>query len=450
MFLQVQMTLKFIPVSLIVVVALVLTRVYRDVKNHRFIEKYRVYHGVYEANPGKNNKLPSEDSVGYPAEIQRLDALIENFDRTHEWTLLLRIGDMYARGCFPRYAPDDSSALKIYTVASKCYDPDVACLALSKCVDLRKNPVSRVDRRGESLPRVKAEKLVRCVEHHLRRVPLSQYLRRRTTLKRPEKVCRTLVSKGPETPRVNPQVPNVNAQDRVIGHTDPQNVHDHGVAASVRENVKAVIKELEDREEDTSYDRQELIESVMIGLRDSGLDEPTLNDAFRVIVSLVPDNIESVGCSQMDVLNATFRKIERVEDSKVRMNLVESLGKNLASGVEKGNVVCSTGKIGRIITTLEGVDHQHMGEQGPRIQKSIPLDVIRTEISSLASKVRTDVLAESSKKDISGYNASPGSHHLSEKMDRVFRDRVKKIYIEELKLSDKVLSPIVETYSSVF
>ena len=436
---------------LILVFFLVLYHVYVTIDDRKFRDKYRVHPDIYEASTLIVEEDDIDDSDACP-EIQRLDALVENFERTQEWSLLLSIGDMYARGCFPRYSPDDLSALNIYMAASKCPDPSVSCEALSKVIDIRTNPISLEDRRGNPFPKETSNRLVRCVEDKLKRTPLSHYMRR---IPPSTRAPRSLVNRAPVVTPVNvPEELDVlqPITPPEITHTpayvlDTQNVHDHGVSASVRENIKSIVAELGT---DTKYDRQELIESVMKSIRESGMKEKDLNNVFRVVVSLVPDKISSVGCSQMDVLNATFKKIQKIEDTTLRKNLIESLGKNLASGVERGNVVCSTGKIGRIITTLEGVESKELGDEGStKIQKSVPIGVIRNEISTLASKIRNDVLSESSEKDVTDYNNLPNSK-LSDVMNNRFRGEVKRIYVDELHLSEKVLNPIIDTYSSVF
>lgn len=121
--------------------------------------------------------------------------------------------------------------------------------------------------------------------------------------------------------------------------TDRQNVHDHAIAQTIKKNVKHIVVDCGD------YDRIELIDNVMSALGTTKLTEKVLAGAFRVLVSLVPDKVESVGCSQIDVLKATKSKIDGVDDKHVKKNLIETLGKNLASGIERGHVVCSTGKI---------------------------------------------------------------------------------------------------------
>lgn len=444
---------KLVPISTGVSVFLVLLNLYNELEDIKFSDKYHVVPGVYET-PEDNLEENLGASETVCSEIHKLDTLVETFERTHGWSVAVRVGDMYARGCYPKYSPDDASALKIYTAVSKSPDPEVSAEALSRCVDLRTNPVPEADRRGTPLPKETCDRLIKSINDYLQKVPLSQYMRRRKSLDPINtSQTRTSTNRGPEFSHVEPEThtddePNV--ADNPIYILDTQNVHDHGVSSSVRQNIKAVVGEIRETGSDiTSYDRQEVIEEVMKELRGTDMGESEMTDAFRVVVSLVPDKINSVGCSQMDVLHATFTKIKKVPDPVIRKNLIESLGKNLASGVERGHVVCSTGKIGRIITTLEGVDGSSLGSSDNKLQKSVPIDVVRNEISALASKVREDVLSGYSDQQVSDYERSVDSK-LSEEMKERFRRQVHQTYVDDLHLSEKVLNPIIETYASVF
>lgn len=242
-------------------------------------------------------------------------------------------------------------------------------------------------------------------------------------------------------PRVVPPVPATRPKQPF--QLDPQNVHDSSVAASIRENIKSIVSEQGPKK---PYDRAKLIDDVMAKLRTTGMTKQNEKKAFKVLVSLVPDMISSIGCSQVDVLNATFNKINSVKDEKVKNNLFESLGKNLSSGVERGHVVCSSGRIGRIITTLEGVPEE---ELGTKLQKAIPIDAVRIEIASLASKIRTDVMAEASEEERINYDVSDTSR-LTDIMKDRFDSEVKKTYVDGLHLDAKVVSPISDLYGSAF
>lgn len=387
------------------------TRQRKRQQQRRFI----VEEGVYEA---VGTTTPQPPPPKQCPEIQKLKSLVSLFERTQNWALLVEIGDMYAHGCFPFYGTDAHTGCSIYQLASRCPDLLVAARAMSRFVDTRLHPISPKDSVGKPFPIGPAKTLLLHAEYYIERCPRTFNRARRQPTPRP--------------PVVAPERTTVPVATLP---TDKQNVHDHAIAQTTKNNVKDIVVDRGD------YDRVELIDDVMSALRTTKLCEKVLADAFRVLVSLVPDKVESIGCSQIDVLNATKSRIEEVEDKHVKKNLVETLGKNLASGIERGHVVCSTGKIARIVATLEGTDLVK--------NKAVPIEVVRREIASLASKVRDDVLSNVSREDVVAYNTSSLSH-LSAKMRARFEREVDAVYVAGLGLSPKVLAPIKALYSAEF
>ncbi|CAM9100545.1 unnamed protein product [Ectocarpus sp. 12 AP-2014] len=363
-------------------------------------------------------------------EMKKLEALVGAFETTQNWALLVQVGDAYERGCFPFYGGDAGTACRLYRLASQCPDLVVAARAMSRFAHMRLHPISPRDSVGKPFPAEIAKTLCRHAEYHIQRCPPTFNRTRCKPKPRDEPEAQARVVAAAPAPHAH-----VVAVAPVLP-TDTQNVHDHSIAQITKKNVKDIIDEAEQE-----YDRVELVDSVMSDLRKTGLSEEILGDAFRVLVSLIPGKIESMGCSQTDVLHATRARIDSIQDKGVKSNLYETLGKNLASGVERGHVVCSTGKIARIVGTLEGADLVK--------NKAVPIEVIRREIGALASKIRTDVLSEVSQKQVTEYNTSSLSG-LSVTMRERFECEVNAIYIEGLGLSPKVLSPIKALYSSEF
>lgn len=380
--------------------------------NNPKTQRFVVEEGVYKASRMETlEPLPSKQCP----EILNLESLVNFFERTRNWAVLVEVGNAYARGCYPFYGADPSTALQIYQLASRCPDRVVAAQALSRYADTRLHPISIKDRCGQPFPAEVARRLVRHAEYHIQRCPQTINRTRRQPTPTP-------------TPALIPQVA-ANVVDPLA--LDKQNVHDHSISQTTRRNAKDIVVE------GAEYDRLELLDSVMDELRKSKLKEKTLGDAFRVLVSLVPDRIESIGCSQLDVLNATKDKIDGVKDGSVKRNLFETLGKNLASGIERDHVVCSTGKIARIVSTLEGTSILK--------NKAVPIEVVRREIGQLASKIRNDVLSEVSQQQVDDYNSSALSG-LSITMRERFEHEVDFIYIDGMGLSQKVLQPIIAMY----
>ena len=375
-------------------------------------EDFVVEEGVYETI---GTSKPAPPPPKQCQEIQKLESLIGMFRKTRNWSILVEVGDTYARGCFPFYSADADTACTIYKVASRCPDMLVAARAMSRFADTRLSPVSRRDSAGKRFPSHFAKQLCAHAEYHIERAPPTFNRTRRQAV--------------PNAPAPTP--------DAVVAPltVDRQNVHDHSVSRTIKKNVKDII------DHNDTYDRIELVDAVMSDLRKTNLSEAMLTDAFRVLVSLVPDKIESIGCSQLDVLNATRKKIETMGDEGVRKNLTETLGKNLASGIEHNHVVCSTGKIARIISTLEGTDLVK--------HKAVPIEIVRREIAALASKIREDVLSEVSQSEVDEYNTLPTSS-LSVRMRQRFQHQVNAIYVRDLGFSEKVLAPMLAMYSSEF
>lgn len=410
-------------VLLLLIVGIVCGIVLTNHQGKRQHQQFVVEEGVYEAVGTAPPKLPTPKHC---PEMRKLESLVCLFEKTQNWALLVEVGDIYARGCFPFYGTDAETACKIFQLASRCPDLVVAARAMSRFVDTRLHPISPKDSVGAPFPSGPAKQLCTHGEFHIERCP--------KTFNRP---------KGHPTRRTPAQAQGVTqaapatvvAPVTAVLHVDKQNVHDHAIAQTTKKNVQDIV------DQGGEYDRVELVDDVMFALRTTKLPEKVLTSAFRVLVSLVPDQIQSIGCSQLDVLNATKSKIDSVGDRAVKNNLIETLGKNLASGIEKDHVVCSTGKVARIVSTLEGTDLLK--------NKSVPIEVVRREIASLASKIRHDVLGEVSQKEVAAYNESSVSG-LSAKMGARFDREVDKIYVAGLGLSPKVLRPIKALYRSEF
>lgn len=426
---------------LLCVVALVTVIVFVHVSeagNGSSKKQFVVQRGVYEEQQDlKKTRLGSDRNHNHQheqcCEISKLEALVNFFEETRDWSALLEVGDMYSRGCYPFYGTDPGTALEIYQVASRCPDRVVAARALSSFVNTRTNPVSHRDSVGQPFPSEIATRLLGVAEHQVKTTPFHEFnkrLRAKSLNPRPPRP-------KPENVAVAAAVPQAPVVAQLV--LDKQNVHDHAISQTTKKNVKHLVA----AERDGDFDRVELIDSVMSVLKATKqLSETKLSDAFRVVASLVPDKIESMGCSQLDVLNATFSKIGGVEDKCLRANLHETLGNNLASGVERDRVVCSTGKIARIVSTLEGTDLVK--------NKCVPIEVIRREIGTLASKVRDDVLSEATDENRLTYNSCTTVHALSATMKKRFEAQVNATYVDGLGLSPKVLESWMNLYSSEF
>jgi hypothetical protein len=86
----------------------------------------------------------------------------------------------------------------------------------------------------------------------------------------------------------------------------------------------------------------------------SDLNIETKHDALEMLASL-KDSETSIGVSQVSALSKVWKEILNIDDVTKQKNVKETLVKQMASGVEDGTLVCSTGKISRLIGTLDGI-----------------------------------------------------------------------------------------------
>ena len=97
--------------------------------------------------------------------------------------------------------------------------------------------------------------------------------------------------------------------------------------------------------------------------------------------------------------------------------MIEILANQLDSSIENGHVVCSSGRIARIIGTLDGINDN--------MTLSRPVWAIREEIGNLAAKIAN------------GNYTYPQEE---------FKKEVQRIYIDELKLDNRIINPIITEY----
>ena len=122
--------------------------------------------------------------------------------------------------------------------------------------------------------------------------------------------------------------------------------------------------------------------------------------------------------TETEALQLVWNKINNQTDTNKKSNMIEILAKQLDSGIENGHVVCSSGKISRIIGTLDGIDDEMVASR--------PIWAIRDEIATLASKIRD------------GRYVNPQNE---------FQQQAYKLYINDLNLDINIINPIIEEYS---
>ena len=337
-----------------------------------------------------------------PALIRELTAATEEFVRTGAWDKALAVGDNYATGSFPTFVPDAPTALRVFRAVAENAGTAEAADARSRIANVFARDWNRGDSRGAPIPVVFADTVCRAAMMH--RVTTG------TTDGTGEPVG-TAADIGTLLDTVLDTV--VEVPTRPVIHADSQNVHDSGVVASVRRRIAAL----------GTRDPKSSMADIRAGLDASNVDADVRARAERVLNQLGVVDHSSFGTSEIDVARGVWDKIQAVPDDEARADAIDMFALQLADAVERGHVVCSTGKISRIVSALDGIDTTGNG-RGVDIK---PTWAVREELGTLAAKVRDE-----------GGDAA------------AFRARANEVYVTELGMAEGVVDPMVDMFAAGF
>lgn len=219
-----------------------------------------------------------------------------------------------------------------------------------------------------------------------------------------------------------------------------QNVHDHGVTCAAR----LIIKRLEEQPDPScmlQHDGRIIICQVDAAFalrKDVSLDK--VQDARRTLACLNGETLVCLGTSDLRALALVWCRISN--NVAMKHDLISTLCTQLAQAVEHGAVVCATGRVMRILCTLDGCDDSLM-------ECVKPMWVIQKELDTLAGAVRRDVLSECSPELRALYDAG-SAPDLEARMRDVYIGRAVAIYCYELGMTYEVLRPHIEVNCAEF
>ena len=396
-------------------------------------------------------QVPGQDQD----EVYQLGVLLNMFlNNTDRWDALVAIGDIYARGAFPRWQPNTLLAMRCYRLASMCPDGDIAGTAQVKAIDLRDHPLIALDRQGADLPTQPGEAVCKLALERVRMLPQDAFQKPISKFKRQDSpVAQTRPTHAQnqnqnqtaqhDAPGVMPRPP-VAARAYV---NDKQNVHDHGVISGLKRTASRLASRVNfDLKMPLSMDQAKRIKEKAIDavLTDNTMSSDEKMHAMEMISALISKQENStIGTTEVHALALAYETINRIEDVQLRANLTESLNKQLASGVEKGHVVCSTGRLARILGTFDGVEDLQGND---RIR---PIWAVREEIASLAAKIRDNILNTLDSSEVDAYNRGQRPR-IEETMKQEFRKQVISLYVDGLGMLSAIIDPIISQYADAF
>ncbi len=398
-----------------------------------------------------------------PPEVRRLRRLVETFRTGRDWSALVAIGDVYRKGAFPRFLPNEDLALRVFRVAAMCPCGAAAGTAQIKYIEARQDAIDAADKAGAQLPTSFGQEAMRVAEAAIRATPQADFEKPRMqgiapprppTARRPVGVREPAVPDwrnvfdghaGLERDTYHDMLHDLfNGDDQGIDvgtafvpppqHMhDTQNVHDHSVVAVTRTNLENLGRA-------KAADVADVVRQISAA---QDLSEAEVSDALTVLKALKTEPHDSFdGRSERDVLDSVWARIQAERDPTLKRNLVETLGKQLASGVENGHVVCSTGRVTRLMGTFDG-----SGCEG--VTDSKPIWAVKEELATLAARVRDDVAATLSDAQRAAYDRGDAPD-VDERMAAELTDRANKTYCDELGMSRAIIEPMVQMYADAF
>ncbi len=289
-----------------------------------------------------------DESKREPPVIAQLRELHVAFG-TGNWTALLEIADVYRKGSYPTHRPNQDLALRIYRAACGSPDASIAGAAQIKFMECRVDPLADEDIRGVDLPTGYGED---CIVKAMDVMMISHYNHRPS---------------APVVHHIQPPVPDpVVPVPRVTITSDKQNVHDHSIVQGISKSLNAMTSGTDAREDVTMY------------ILESDASPAAKSDALAVLDTFGDSQHSTLEVSENAALNKVWARIQSLDNEKKR-DASDILVSQLASGVESGRVVCSTGKIARVVSTFDGLGNE------PAIK---PMWAVREELGTLASRIR--------------------------------------------------------------
>ena len=226
---------------------------------------------------------------------------------------------------------------------------------------------------------------------------------------------------------------------------DSQNVHDNavqGAAVAALDAIEATAGSKGLREQDRT------LLDVLRCIEQSGVDPVQKAAATQVVNSLTDHNHSRYDRSEKETLALVWDRINQPVNADNRANMQEIMVQQLASGVEHGHVVCSTGKQMRIVSALDGMD-------GDGVVALRPDWAIADEIGTTVARIRKDKLAVAAPEAREAFEALEPTEVQRELASRLQGEMVTELqtkcktdYVDTKIVSEKVmeskLKPFIE------
>lgn len=366
-----------------------------------------------------------------------IDAYLTAIEQGHEEGIM-KIADIYMHGLHPYYLPDKLTAARIcnMVIQNKHFSLYLRRLAKSTLSDIivtnDPDAVQQADRVYKHLPTDIMSRIETVVSKRLQLVVNQPFIPMKTVDFGPVQVHAQVQAPDHSTPGQNTfefdlSTIDIAEQARILQSfqvrhravdNDSQNVHDTVLQNVAKKRLDQIIANNDNDNEQELNDFQVARHEFMQELaKESDYQRNTAKkeNVKRVLDSLSTNVHSRYNQSEQQVFQNVWQRIKEKQNSA---DITRILGQQMEDAVEHGLVVCSTGKIVRMLGAFEGVDKE-LTEEGA----FKPTWVLNREIANKAVQIR-----EAYVKDDPLYE--PGQGDTSEQMKRVLIEQTTKEYVD--------------------
>jgi hypothetical protein len=232
----------------------------------------------------------------------------------------------------------------------------------------------------------------------------------------------------------------VNDDDTVIvqpnigmPYSDAHNTHDTTLNATVKHTLDKLSEstKITKTKSESIKELREFVNNYLKGDKKS--------DAIKALDSIERNFIpvSHVGKTDSEILTLVWNRIHDDVNNDNRQNIKENLSDYLAECVEYGKVCCATGRVNRIVDSLNAVD--------PDVQLR-STSMINTELMNKAAIIRNkkyEQLSEEDRKKVDDVNDNDVSTMFNKELKTEINETIKKEYIDSGILRDDVAQKMV-------
>lgn len=226
--------------------------------------------------------------------------------------------------------------------------------------------------------------------------------------------------------------PNINPSPQPHPINDSQNVHGSAVQNAAKQKLQTIQHSSNNNNSTTDFIKY---------LENHSSQQNAA--AIRVYESLSSSIHSKYDKSEQDVFKSVWERINSSENQDRRDEMASVFIANLASGIEHDSVVCSTGKIMRMIGSLDAMDANH--ELAQPLQPEWALD---TEMATTAAKIRVDTLASATQEQVTAYESSQNNDQLAIQMKTQLEQKLRTDY--KGLVTDEMLTLKIDELSEYF